>query len=60
MGQRTATRLNDAHNNGIPLDSLAYNKDASFIKYLAVENPEKNVESNDEMDRDKDLGQDLD
>ena len=55
MGQRIATMLNDAHNNGIPLDSLLHIQDASLIKCLAVENPEKkNVESNDDM------GQDLD
>ena len=50
MGQRIAAMLKDAHN--IPLDSLPHIQDASFIKYLGVENLEKNVESNDEMDQD--------
>ena len=41
--------LNDAHNSGIPIHSLPHIQDASFIEYLAVENPEENIESNGEM-----------
>ena len=60
IGQRIAVMLNDAHNNGIPLDSLPHIQNASFIKYLAVENPEENVQSNDEMAQDEYMAQDFD
>ena len=45
--------LNDAQKSGIPLDSLPHIQGASFIEYLAVENPEESVESNDEIDGSK-------
>ena len=35
-------------------------QNASFIEYLAVENPEENVQSNDEMAQDEYMAQDLD
>ena len=36
MGQIIAAMLNDAHNNGIPLDSLPHIQDESFIKYILL------------------------
>ena len=53
--------LNDAHSSGIPLDLLPIFQDASFIECLAVENPKKtSSHSNDEMDQDEDMEQELD